>query len=378
MQQKEGLRLDEEVIKKEYRRLDERWLKAQYQANLWMVLSAVFIELVIFFILNRQNALLISTVRYMLKYVAAPLLANLALLLFSQFVLNSERFRDITKIYVVTLCISGCCLVLYSVHIIFPALYLIFAVPMIMTVVYADRKLTTVISAACMAEKAVADLLIRWDPTKMEVMASGESVLNFALSILILLVIYVTCFTQVEIEREKNDVSIQLERERRRLREQVVTDVLTGIGNRQALRAALREMENSRRRYMLAMIDMDGFKNLNDNYGHACGDTYLAAFGRVLRQSCSENVSVYRFGGDEFCMLFSGVIPQQAEEICRQMQGRFQEEQMKELGNQEITLSIGLADYRFGEPPSCLLDRADHALYSAKQEKNCIRFSAQE
>ena len=90
-----------------------------------------------------------------------------------------------------------------------------------------------------------------------------------------------------------------------RLREQAVTDALTGLGNRRKLNADLssRLADSDTEPLVLMLFDLDGFKSYNDTFGHLAGDALLARLGRKLANAVSPSGTAYRLGGDEFCAL---------------------------------------------------------------------------
>ena len=88
------------------------------------------------------------------------------------------------------------------------------------------------------------------------------------------------------------------------LREQALTDALTGLGNRRRLTSELSETfdrANAGHRSMLLLFDLDGFKNYNDTFGHLAGDALLARMGVKLKNAVAPHGAAYRLGGDEFC-----------------------------------------------------------------------------
>ena len=180
-------------------------------------------------------------------------------------------------------------------------------------------------------------------------------------------------------EQEKNNVSIDLERQRQRYYMEALTDALTGVWNRQALREAFRRLETraADRQVFLAMMDLDDFKRLNDTYGHYQGDRYLKALGQVLRETRTDQISAFRFGGDEFCVLLYDCSREESEQICRRFQEQFAAAEVH-ASCEQVSVSIGIARFESGEQPSHLLQRADTALYQAKQKKGSICFSEED
>lgn len=146
-------------------------------------------------------------------------------------------------------------------------------------------------------------------------------------------------------------------------------DELTQLPSRRALNEAMLALP---RHYALAMLDVDHFKKFNDSYGHDKGDDVLKQVARVM-QRYSGSASVYRYGGEEFTLLFKGrgiehaevVLEQIREEIHLQRLDVSTETKHKEVS---VSVSMGLAFVNTGEAPNDVLKRADQALYQAKRK----------
>ena len=210
------------------------------------------------------------------------------------------------------------------------------------------------------------------------VLDSENAFVDFILSLLLLGLFYGICAFLIRIEREKSNVSIDLERQRQKYHMESLTDALTGVWNRQALREAFRRLEDRAAdcQVFLAMMDLDDFKRLNDTYGHYRGDDYLKALSGVLKAVETDRIQAFRFGGDEICLLFYSCSGEETEQICSQIQTRFAAEHVHKTC-QPVSVSIGIARFEAGERPSHLLQRADAALYQAKQKKGSICFKAE-
>lgn len=279
------------------------------------------------------------------------------------------------KIYGVSLLLTAMAFGVYTIHSSFPSLYVIFIIPMVLTVVYGDRRLTTVISVFCLLGKAGSDLFLFWDAGRPGVLASNASFTDFCVSLLLMILFYVICCLLLGTEQAKNNVSLNLEQERLRYQQKSLTDTLTQVGNRLALRAAFQAMEEQQQQsvFYLAMLDLDAFKQLNDTYGHNQGDQYLRTLGFTLLNLSNRQIQSFRFGGDEFCILFSGHNLEEVRKICQTLQESFAQAEIHRHC-QPVTISIGIAKYQPGEKPALLLERADKALYQAKQKKGSIAF----
>ncbi len=158
------------------------------------------------------------------------------------------------------------------------------------------------------------------------------------------------------------------------LREQALCDPLTGLYNRRYLDEFFaRELARAQRESLplaLALIDLDHFKRLNDEYGHLVGDEVLKAVAQYLLDNLRSTDAVFRIGGEEFLLILPGADPGEACErlqaICAQLATR---EIASRGGDQHVTLSAGLAHWpQQGQALDELLQIADAALYQAKRE----------
>lgn len=158
-------------------------------------------------------------------------------------------------------------------------------------------------------------------------------------------------------------------------------DSLTGLPNRTLLNDRLNVALTHAHRYkeMLAtlFLDIDGLKPVNDSFGHAVGDLLLKALGKRLKSSLREGDTVARIGGDEFVILLTQVKQAQDSAVAAQKILDSIQTPLHLDGNDiQVTASIGIALYpQDGENRETLLEKADRALYRAKQNnKNNFQF----
>ncbi|MGI6069263.1 MAG: GGDEF domain-containing protein [Blautia sp.] len=96
-------------------------------------------------------------------------------------------------------------------------------------------------------------------------------------------------------------------------------DEMTGLGNRRALMEKLQELEKSRQKFCYVMMDLNGLKDINDTYGHSKGDEFIQKGAGILKQFQEHVVGIYRVGGDEFVLLFSGCGEKDVERHLQQL-----------------------------------------------------------
>ena len=180
-----------------------------------------------------------------------------------------------------------------------------------------------------------------------------------------------------EHERARQHIERQLAEIRRlqdELREQAIRDPLTGCFNRRYLEATLtRELARAERdgsELCLVMIDLDHFKDLNDRFGHAAGDSMLRDVGSLLRGSTRTSDIVCRYGGEEFLVVLVGARRVIGHRRAEQWRQACAEREFVFAGQEvRLTLSAGVAGWRLdAQDRDLLLEAADRALYRAKQK----------
>ncbi|UJF20894.1 GGDEF domain-containing protein [Shewanella sp. OMA3-2] len=154
-------------------------------------------------------------------------------------------------------------------------------------------------------------------------------------------------------------------------------DELTGAFNRRAMRtgmqAALSDAENNDTQQLLAILDMDYFKKVNDNYGHAVGDQVLKDFVRITTSHIGKNDRLYRFGGEEFVLLVPNYTDQST--YITALMAAIKKE-LKTPDGKIITVSYGVAKWLPGTTIDTWLKRADVALYLAKEKgRDCAVYN---
>ena len=170
-----------------------------------------------------------------------------------------------------------------------------------------------------------------------------------------------------------------MDRLRNEVADLALLDDLTGVGNRRHLLQRLTEecakSERSGEPFALLVIDLDGFKAINDTYGHAAGDACLQHFTLMAQTRLRPGDMLARSGGDEFCIVLPDSTLREGAMIARRILEVCREDAAACVGADiPIALSIGVAQWtrEIGPFPDRLMAAADHALYAAKRDgKNC-------
>ena len=164
--------------------------------------------------------------------------------------------------------------------------------------------------------------------------------------------------------------------QQRQLLELATKDPLTGAGNRRALENRLAQLvlasDREDRPSSLLLLDLDHFKTVNDEHGHATGDQILKRLTQIVEFRIRKSDSLYRIGGEEFVVVADGQGVDKANHLAEQLRTLVDANQLAPQSN--VTVSVGVAELRQGETFSKWLSRADSALYQAKRAgRNTVR-----
>lgn len=161
-------------------------------------------------------------------------------------------------------------------------------------------------------------------------------------------------------------------------KQQAATDGLTGLPNRRAFAEKLDEMLQRAARFTtpvsLLILDLDHFKKVNDTYGHPVGDQVLRRLSALLRESIREAVDMAaRYGGEEFAILLENTSHDGALKLAERLRKAFSEETFIHMEGShaqqfKCTMSLGVASYPEAGDALVLVEKADQALYEAKQD----------
>lgn len=159
------------------------------------------------------------------------------------------------------------------------------------------------------------------------------------------------------------------------LEHQARTDEVTGLLNRRGFEIAMEGALARTRRFgekgVLVIVDLDGFKTINDTHGHAAGDLVLSAVGSILSRHVRDTDSVARIGGDEFAIILTESTPEGARKRVRSLDRLLNYASVPWHGIQiPIRASFGSVPYGPKDRADSLFERADEAMYARKRGRS--------
>jgi diguanylate cyclase (GGDEF)-like protein len=152
-------------------------------------------------------------------------------------------------------------------------------------------------------------------------------------------------------------------------------DSLTKAYNRKALEEHLNKIleagKNKNLNLFVMVLDLDYFKEINDTYGHLIGDFVLIKFVQIIKNIIRKEDKIYRFGGDEFVIIFNRIEEKNIMKIANKIVEKVASTKLKYKDNLiSLTTSIGVTCYKSGDTIESILKRADGAVYKSKKQRN--------
>jgi diguanylate cyclase (GGDEF)-like protein len=212
-------------------------------------------------------------------------------------------------------------------------------------------------------------LLVRENNANQLALAQGQRARNLQRAVIVLTIVLAVLLATLALHQWRST---------RRMRTLAMTDELTGVPNRRAVLSRLAPLLAHPNPPSCAMliIDIDHFKSINDQHGHAEGDEALKAVAAELREDVHEPAFIGRLGGEEFVVVMPGADFDKAYRSAERFrEGVMSIDTARWLTDRRITVSIGLTMSKVtGDTPSTMLQRADSALYEAKRAgRNCVK-----
>jgi diguanylate cyclase (GGDEF)-like protein len=345
----------------------ERWcrflVKTCYVAI--AVNLAVLIVAWYFFTLGKPG---VNQGEYWAKFIILPAVLMLAASLAADHIVNSRRFSIIVKEYAALLLVLLLCAAVTFVHRIAAVLLASFIIPILVSTIFSNLKMTNVIYALSQALMILGAVNMQASNARMyeqwiwiEALAASG----------LLAVAYLLARVLAQYGAASILVIRNITHDKLTLEEKLNLDPLTGLNNRraydQALPRLIQESRQNKALLSIVALDIDNFKRVNDVYGHAMGDRVLLILTEILRQEMPENSEMFRIGGDEFMLLFRDCSVDKSAIVCQSLLSIAQGACLPDAQGLELSFSCGIAGLSdtLSEPDK-LFQAADAALYLAK------------
>ncbi|WP_099466830.1 GGDEF domain-containing protein [Konateibacter massiliensis] len=330
-------------------------LVASVVLALELILARVF--------LYSLNVITISTSAYLLRYLFIPSFLNFLFVFIGRYCLNSGRLSETAKNYCSILTLSAQFLVIACVHNVFSLSVAILCFPIFITLIFSDKKMTHIVAAVSVVSACISFVFAKLDSRADDVLFPVQ----IFVTLILLVCSYITSILLFQIEQDKNERLKASSFKQLQLEELLKCDSLTGLYNMSTFYNLLERSINNSERPVVAVVDIDNFKSVNDTWGHKMGNEVLIQLAAQLQAACSTQGHVFRYGGEEFTVIFSHTSAAQAKAMIEVAQKNLRNHMFDFMPEQRITFSCGIAAYPCENcSAQSFFELADQVMYKAK------------
>ena len=306
---------------------------------------------------------------YMLEYIFIPMAIQIITLVVCYFMIKADNISNEKKNYVVIgLIFVSIGVISFTYYSVLP-LIMLPILTIVATALFADQSLT-IWSGVVVAILTVIDMVrYHFEYTDSVVGLNWVGVLSIFLLLIILLcvmVVIVNTHTKALMSSIMGSYNRQVT-----LMSELMIDPMTGLYNRRSFEDSLeKEIERAEQtgaKSYVTIFDIDHFKEVNDTYGHSNGDIVIKALCKMMKEKSKDMGLAFRYGGEEFVILFHDVELSKVMNIVEDIRTEFRCYYFHFMNKDGITCSCGVAEYIKGENSKAWFNRADSALYKAKE-----------
>ncbi len=306
---------------------------------------------------------------YMLEYIFIPMVIQIITLVVCYFMIKADNISNEKKNYVVIgLIFVSIGVISFTYYSILP-LIMLPSLTIVATALFADQSLTVWSGIAVAVLTAIDMVRYHFVYTDSVVGINWVGVLSIHLLLIVLLcvmVVIVNTHTKALMSSIMGSYNRQVT-----LMSELMIDPMTGLYNRRSFEDSLeKEIESAEQtgaKSYVTIFDIDHFKEVNDTYGHSNGDIVIKALCKMMKEKSKDMGLAFRYGGEEFVILFHDVELSKVMNVVEDIRTEFRCYYFNFMNKDGITCSCGVAEYIKGESSKAWFNRADSALYKAKE-----------
>lgn len=348
----------------QFSNLYHKWRKRLNNAALLVACFTLVLELIVSHLMYNYlpEMMRMPLPLYILLKILLPSATIFLLVIISRFIINNNKLSETAKNYVSILTLTCQIFIIAYAHYVFIFTCILYIIPIILTVIYSKKAMTnvvTLISIGLMLISSIIPLIKNTDVFHA---------LEIFIGVLLILGCSLITNLLADIETDKNNIIKAGVFKQLQLEELMKCDPLTGLYNissfYNALDAAIKKQDLP---LTLAVIDVDNFKAVNDVWGHDNANEVLIYIAAQLQYCCSTQGYVFRYGGEEFTIVFPKTSPAHAKAMIEAAKKNIFDHDFSHNPKLNITFSCGIAEYPSPDYNAHdLFQLADKIMYQAK------------
>ena len=347
--------------------IDARWHMLVWRMMIVICSISFVISWILFGVYRVDKS--IGAGAYIVKYIVLPMIVQAIAITICYFYMKHDEADIKHKNYVVTGMIYVCVGVIAFTYCTIYPLILIPCVTIIATALFADQELTVWSGVAVLALMVINVVRLHLNVGELATQMNWVGALLIyilVVSVMCAMVMVVNKHTKALMESIAGSYNRQVT-----LMSELMVDPMTGLYNRRSFEESLdKEIENVEQtgaKSYVTIFDIDHFKEVNDTYGHSNGDIVIKALCKMMKEKSKDMGLAFRYGGEEFVILFHDVELSKVMNVVEYIRTEFRCYYFHFMNKDGITCSCGVAEYTKGESSKAWFNRADSALYKAKE-----------
>ena len=290
--------------------------------------------------------------------------------------LSVKKFSIETKNFIAAFLPFAICSVSVIFYCFYDFLLLTFCIPLLLCTIFANRKILDSIFLATILSFSIVCFVYLKNGYGDDL---GYSITSLIVSGSLIVIFFKITHSYVSNQERQIQFIYNVMLKQDELIEKLKFEPLTKLYNRLPLHECLKksvEGYNGQSVMHIVLLDLDHFKLINDSYGHSAGDEVLVRLGKIIIEKMGSNRQAFRFGGEEFVLVFFDLTLEQVKVIVEEIKDEFCNAKFDFSNKCHFTLSAGISAYKNNMTPAQWFDCADKALYCSKVKgRNSITVS---
>jgi diguanylate cyclase (GGDEF)-like protein len=340
--------------------------------TIWRVclISAIVVAVLewLYYLAYDLNALRsLSRLMYIYQYICIPFAINATVLLGSFLVLKFEKLSPKGRNWFISITMYVVLSTIAIIHYVYFPVILITVAAIVTTAIFGDEDISIFITLASLVTAVVCFARFYGKGVLTDFYFVGYIIVT------VIIIIFMGVVTGI-LNNHTNSMFESIANanvEQENLKNALLVEPMTGLFNRKAFKEriemTIETVSETDDKAYLAIFDIDHFKNVNDTYGHGNGDTVLKALASILKKKSKDTGTAFRYGGEEFVIIFHNGDFEKVKSVVEDIRTSFRCYRFSFMNSDGITVSCGLAEFKPGESSEAWFNRADTALYQAKE-----------
>lgn len=347
--------------------INKKWRKRIWNVSLALAIVIVAAEGILFLSNNRVPGSKLGTVPFFVVHILVPLFIFAISLVGTYYVLKKEKLSDNACDWMLAILVYIILSVPAYGHFHIISLVLLPTAAIAVTAIFASYSITFTVMLLVISS-CITNAIRFFQIYEVEGSGLGGYIVTS------LLVVGSVSAATFLVNMHTNELMESIDTfavKQMNLMTKLKKDPLTGLYNRRSFEESLEEKilqtEKMGEKAYIAIFDIDHFKNVNDTYGHSNGDVVIKALCKMIKEKSKEHGLAFRYGGEEFVILFSDIELPKVMNVVEDIRTEFRCYYFQFMNDSGITCSCGIAEYIKGESAKAWFNRADSALYRAKE-----------